>query len=501
MKISFSSTKPGKNDAIIVATYENNDLLSSAKDLDKKTDGLLTQIQKSGSFEGKKGTLFHSLAPEKSDATHIILVGLGDAAKVEDKDLEALGSKLVTKLNNLKCKKAVFMVDAVKGHKTPDVAAHLAMGALLNSYRFDKYRTKEGKDKKPTLKQFEFNLKDSATAKKLFGPMEHIAEGVFLTRDLVSEPANILYPDSFAKIAKSELTKLGVSVQIIGEPQMKKLGMGALLAVGQGSERESKLVIMKYEGMPKSASAEAKKPIAFVGKGITFDTGGISLKPGAGMGEMKFDMGGAGTVVGLMKALAGRKARVNAIGVIALAENMPSHNAYRPGDVLTSMSGQTIEVLNTDAEGRLVLCDALTYTQKKLKPKAIVDLATLTGAIIIALGNEYAGAFTNNDDLVGKIKKAGEITGEEIWHMPLCPAYDKMLNSPIADMQNIGGREAGSATAASFLKRFIEDDLPWVHLDIAGMAWTKKSKPGIPAGASGYGVRLLSQMVADYYEN
>jgi leucyl aminopeptidase len=299
--------------------------------------------------------------------------------------------------------------------------------------------------------------------------------------------------------AAGSLTAQGVKVHALDVKEMTKLGMGALLGVGQGSAKDSRLLIMEWRGAPR---AKDKTPIAFVGKGVTFDTGGISIKPAAGMGDMKWDMGGAGVVIGLMRALAARKAKVNVVGVCGLVENMPSAMAQRPGDIVTSMSGQTIEVLNTDAEGRLVLADALWYTQKTFKPKLVIDLATLTGAIIIALGNEYAGLFSNNDGLVDQLTAAGKKVGEPVWRLPLGTAYDKQIDCEAADMKNIGGgRAGGSITAAQFLQRFIEGDLPWAHLDIAGVTWSSKDKPTVPKGGTAFGVRLLDRLVADNYES
>jgi leucyl aminopeptidase len=317
---------------------------------------------------------------------------------------------------------------------------------------------------------------------------------VFFTRDLVSEPPNILHPEEFAKRAR-KLEELGVDVEILGEKEMTKLGMHTLLGVGQGSVRESQLVVMQWKGAKDKGAA----PVAFVGKGVTFDTGGISIKPAAGMDAMKYDMGGAGTVTGLMHALAGRKAKVNAIGVIGLVENMPDGNAQRPGDIVKSMSGQTVEILNTDAEGRLVLADALWYTQGRFKPKFMVDLATLTGAIRVSLGLEIAGLFSNNDELAERLIAAGKAEGEELWRMPLNDRFDKMIDSPVADMKNIGGQFGGSITAAAFLQRFV-NKVPWAHLDIAGTAWAEEARGVTPKGASGYGVRLLNRLVADHYE-
>ena len=373
------------------------------------------------------------------------------------------------------------------------MAVQLAYGALLRSYQFAKYRTKKRPLKKHSLTALKVSVKGAAAARRAFSPLGKVADGVFFTRDLVSEPPNELYPATFAREVR-KLTSLGVKVEVLGEKQMAKLGMGTLLGVGQGSRRESQLVVMQWNGGPKS-----RKPVAFVGKGVTFDTGGISLKPPAGMGDMKWDMGGAGTVSGLMKAVAGRKSKANVIGIIGLVENMPDGNAQRPGDVVKSMSGQTVEVLNTDAEGRLVLADALWYCQDRFKPRFMVDLATLTGAIIVGLGHEYAGMFSNDDTLSERLTAAGETTGEKVWRMPLHDAYDKMLNSDIADMKNIGGRDAGSITAAQFLQRFT-NKVPWAHLDIAGMAWSNKTADTVPKGGTGYGVRLLDRLIKDHYE-
>ena len=392
------------------------------------------------------------------------------------------------------------------------MAVALAEGARLRSYRFEKYQTKknggnnnDNGPSKPALRALTFRCKGSAKARAAFRLRDKVAAGVFMTRDLVTEPPNVIYPETLAKRCR-ELTRLGVKVEVLGEARMKRLGMGALLGVGQGSARESKLVVMRWAGLPKGGApgkgpeAKAYQPVCFVGKGVTFDTGGISLKPSSGMEDMKYDMGGSGVVIGLMMALAGRKARVNVVGVVALAENMPGSAAQRPSDVVTSMSGQTIEVLNTDAEGRLVLADALHYANDRFKPRFIVDLATLTGAIIVALGNEYAGLFADNDKLAEQLTEAGKSVGERVWRMPLGDEYDKMLKSDIADMKNIsGGRGVGSITAAQFLKRFV-GRTPWAHLDIAGVTWTKKDLSLAPKGATAFGVRLLDRLVADHYE-
>ncbi|WP_282609644.1 leucyl aminopeptidase [Pelagibius sp. Alg239-R121] len=498
MKISFAAPALPKNAAIVAGVMKGGKLSPTAANLDKATGGALSKAIEASSYEGKKGELLELLAPANIQNSRILLVGVGDPAEITDSDLENLGGSLYKHLSSCGEKEAVVMVDAVKSAALDgaDRAAHGAYGALLRSYRFDKYKTKEKSEKKTKLAKLTFMVESAPKARKLYGALSRVADGVFMTRDLVSEPANILYPKTLAQHAK-ELTSLGVKVQVLGEKEMAKLGMGALLGVGQGSERESQLLVMRWDGAPK---AKNKRPIAFVGKGVTFDTGGISIKPAAGMEDMKWDMGGSGVVVGLMKALAGRKAKTNVVAVCGLVENMPSGNAQRPGDIVTSMSGQTIEVLNTDAEGRLVLADALWYTQEKFKPRMVIDLATLTGAIIIALGNSHAGVFSNDDDLSEALNQAGQAVGEKVWRLPLGDDYDKLIDCEAADMKNIGGRAGGSITAAQFLQRFIQKDVPWAHIDIAGVTWSSKDKPTVPRGATAFGVRLLDRLVADRYE-
>lgn len=502
-KIQFDQ-KPAKNaDTLVVFATEDAKgprLTAAAAALDAKTKGAIKRAAAASDFGGKKAQFLAIPGPDGVSARHIIVAGLGKPAELGALCFEKIGSALAAQLNARKAAVAEIAVaeDEFKSGKIAGDAAvaHLALGALLNTYRFDKYLTKEPKEKKPTLKTVQITVKDAARARKTFSAAQKVAEGAFLTRDLVSEVPNVLYPESFAAIIKKELSPLGIEVKILTDKDMQKLGMGAILAVGQGSARLPRLVSMEYKGGKKG-----QRPVAFVGKGVTFDTGGISLKPGPGMEDMKWDMAGAGAVVGLMKALAARGAKVNAVGVVGLAENMPSGEAYRPGDIVTSMSGQTIEVHNTDAEGRLVLADALWYTQEKFKPTHIVDLATLTGAMIIALGHEYAGVFSNDDYFAQELIKAGSETGEALWQMPLHDAWDKAIDSPAADMKNIsGGRDAGSAIGAHFLKRFIQDGVKWAHLDIAGVAWSNKERTGVPKGASSFGVRLLDRFVADFCE-
>jgi len=497
MKISFADATLPKSGALAVGIWAGRKLTEAASDLDRRSDGLITRaLSAAGRFSGKQEELLPIVGVSGLEGlSQLILVGLGDPAKLDTLVLQRVGGALQAHLAKVGASEATFLFDALDGAAVPaaQAAAELAFGALLRSYRFDKYRTTLKEDQKPSLKKLTLALPDKAGARKLFERHQAVAEGVFLTRDLVSEPANVLYPETFAERCQ-ELAELGIEVEVLDEKKMRKLGMGALLAVGQGSDRESRMVVMQWKGGGK------EQPVAFVGKGVTFDTGGISIKPAQGMEDMKWDMGGAGVVVGLMKALAGRKAKVNAVGVIGLVENMPSGKAQRPGDVVTSMSGQTIEVLNTDAEGRLVLADALWYTQDRFKPQFMVDLATLTGAIIVSLGSLNAGLFSNDDALSDRLISAGKAVDEPVWRMPLGDAYDRQIDSDIADVKNIGGgREGGAIIAAQFLQRFV-NGVPWAHLDIAGMVWSKKDGPVAPKGGTGYGVRLLDRFIADNYE-
>jgi leucyl aminopeptidase len=421
----------------------------------------------------------------------VIVVGLGKPGEFTPLVFEEAGGGAAALL-------AREAAAAIGAHAfSPEQAAQVALGVTLRSYRFDRYRTKEKPEDKPKLSKLTLLVAEPPMAKGAWEPLSKVANGVFLTRDLVSEPANVLNPAEMANRCK-KLTELGVKVEILGPREMTKLGFGALLGVAQGSVNEPRMVVMHWQG-GSGRGRKRDKPLAFIGKGVTFDTGGISIKPAGGMEDMKWDMGGAGTVIGLMAALAGRKAKVDVVGLVGLVENMPSGSAQRPGDVVKSYSGQTIEVINTDAEGRLVLADVLWYCQEKFDPKFMVNLATLTGAIIVALGHEYAGMFSNNDELAEKLAAVGKATGEKVWRMPLADAYDKLLRSEIADMKNIGGRPAGSISAAQFIQRFVNNK-PWAHLDIAGMAWSTKDAPCVPKGATAYGVRLLDQLVAQYYE-
>jgi len=496
MNVAFAKLEVPTSGAIVAGVFANNKLSPSALKLDRQSRGAVARAIAASRFKGRAEDVLVINAPAGTKASRIMLVGLGKEGEIDALGAQSLGGRIYVALGGAGDTAAAVLVDDEFGGKLPaaEIAANIAFGARLRSYRFDKYRTTEKPEKKPTLKRLTVMARDLAGARGAYEPMDSLGDAVFVVRDLVSEPANIIYPESLAAEAK-KLSAFGVKVEVLDEKQMAKLGMNALLGVGQGSARESQLVVMQWHG----ASDRKAQPIAFIGKGVTFDTGGISIKPAAGMEEMKWDMGGSGVVIGLMQALAARKAKVNAIGVVGLVENMPSGTAQRPGDIVKSMSGQTIEVINTDAEGRLVLADAMWYCRDRFKPQFMVDLATLTGAIMVALGREHAGLFSNNDALSEKLTAAGKATGELLWRLPMGDAYDKIINSDAADMKNVGDRYGGSITAAQFLQRFVKDT-PWAHLDIAGMAWSDKDRATVPKGASAYGVRLLDRLVRDNYE-
>jgi leucyl aminopeptidase len=493
MKIEFVAPETIETGAALALPVFSGSVLSpAAANLDAEIGGAISRARLQSRFEGKAGQSLDLIAPAGLAAARVLVVGAGEAEAFDRAAAETFGAAAY---QALKTSGVETLTLRLSGHD-PERAAQAAFGALLGSYRFDKYRTREPAEKKPSLIKLRVESDAPKVAKKAFQPLQAIADGVFFTRDLVSEPANILHPEEFARRVR-KLERLGLEVEILGEKEMKKLGMGSLLGVGQGSRRESQLAVMQWKG----AEDPDAQPIAFIGKGVCFDTGGISLKPADGMEDMKWDMGGAGAVAGLMCALAGRKAKANVVGVLGLVENMPDGDAQRPGDIVTSMSGQTIEVINTDAEGRLVLADALWYCQERFKPQFMIDLATLTGAIIVSLGHDFAGLFSNDDGLAEKILAAGKAEAEPLWRMPLPSSYEKQLESLAADMKNIGGRPGGSITAALFLQKFV-NGLPWAHLDIAAVAWRKPStSPLVPDGATGYGVRLLDRLVQDYFES
>jgi leucyl aminopeptidase len=444
-------------------------------------------------FTGKNRSTLDIIAPSGLNVPRLVVVGTGKERDLKDRDLVRLGGVAMGGVPAAAAQATIlaeFGAGALKGEQIAD----LALGVRLRAYSFDRYKTKrkEGEER-PGKVEVNFACANPAAAEKAWARTMGIADGVVLARDLINEPANVLYPGEFARRVSS-LRRLGVVVEVLDVAAMKKLGMGALLAVGQGSAHEPKIVVMRWNGGKRGAD-----PIAFIGKGVCFDSGGISIKPAQGMEDMKGDMAGAACVVGLMHALAVRKAKVNVVGAIGLVENMPDGKAQRPGDIVTSMSGQTIEVINTDAEGRLVLADLLHYVNKRFKPRFMINLATLTGAIMVALGQEYAGLFSNDDRIVGRLTKAGEATGERVWRMPLGSEYDKIIDSKFADMKNTGGRWAGSITAAQFLQRFV-NKTPWAHLDIAGTALGSPQTDINKSWSAGWGVRLLDRLVEDYYE-
>lgn len=508
MNISFKKNrdKSVKNLALPITT--NKLTTQPLKDLDTSSSGALTAALKaSPKFKGSAGDIIDILCPYNTDLDRLCLLGFdldADEKNSYPTDKKTLPQKLIeigaklakyAKAHNLE--KLTLDVSNQKSGKLGDgdVAAHVSYGFVLRSWSFDKYKTPK-KDDSKTSCQLDVVCTDTSSAQKLYEQMEAVASGVFLTRELISEPPNVIHPESMAEIAKS-LKKVGLKVDVLGEKDMRKLGMNALLGVGQGSDFESQMVIVEWRGDKSSKQG----PVALVGKGVTFDSGGLSLKPAGSMEDMKTDMSGAATVLGVMKSLALRKAKVNVVGLLGLVENMPSGTAQRPGDVVKSMSGQTIEILNTDAEGRLVLADVLWYCQDRFKPQAMVNLATLTGAIIVALGHQHAGLFSNDDKLADQLFKAGQKTSESLWRLPLCSAHNKDINSDIADMKNIGsGRGAGSITAAHFLQRFV-NNTPWAHLDIAGTAYDTKETSVSNKGATGFGVRLLQQWIFDNYES
>jgi len=451
-------------------------------------------------FKGKAGSAMEILAPRGVNAGRLVVIGVGPKENGDGEapkpfeDYLALGGQTAAKLGSVA--NALILFDLPQAPAEADAAAgQFALGAWLRAYKFEQYKTKKKKDEPEPEGVLEIALAvaGAEAARAAIAEASGLAEGVVLARTLVNEPANVLTPAEFARRA-SELMKLGVEVEILDEKAMTELGMRALLAVGRGSANESQLVVLRWSG-----GAPDAEPIAFVGKGVVFDTGGISIKGAAGMEDMKGDMAGAAAVTGLLHALAARKAKANVVGVLGIVENMPGGGAQRPGDIVKSMSGQTIEVINTDAEGRLVLADALHYVKDKYKPAAIVDLATLTGAILVALGQEYAGLFSNNDELAGRLTKAGEETGEKLWRFPMGPAFDKLIDSKFADMKNTGGRHAGSITAAQFLARYV-DKTPWAHLDIAGTGMNSPASDINQSWGSGWGVRLLERLVRENYE-
>ena len=453
----------------------------------------LAQGARASRFTGKTGQVHEGFVDQAGSVTRHVLLGVGDpAASDRSSQLERAGAALVARY--LASGETALTLDLTGSNLSAPQVTALLLGARLRAWRHDVYRTRMPEEQKATLRAIHV-VGASAEAQAAWAAEQALAEGIEFTRELVTEPANVIYPESFVERCQARMAGTGLILRVLDEDEMKTLGMGALLGVSQGSVRPARLLVLEWRG-----ADTAGKPTAFVGKGVTFDTGGISLKPPGGMEDMKWDMGGAGAVAGAMLALAKRQAKAHVVGVCGLVENMPDGNAQRPGDVVTTMSGQTVEVINTDAEGRLVLCDAITWTQKEFAPAAVIDLATLTGAIIVSLGTEHGGIFSNDDALAGKLIAAGAATGEKLWRFPLSPAYDKLIDSPIADMKNVGPREGGSITAAQFIQRYVDKGTPWAHLDIAGMVWAAKPGATWDKGATGYGVRIIDRYVRDNLE-
>ena len=489
MQIGFADTRPTGDYALVLpVSGKDRSALNSLGEAQQAVAAALDRQR----FEGDGSSVSEQFINDNGTVRRVVIVGLGSGPS-SGETAEKLGGTAVARLIASGEKKAVIDVSGL-GYDA-DAAARVALAAVLRSWRHDRYRTRLKDNQKPTLEEIVVVGGGNGAEQRYKTRWTPVVEGVSLTRELVTEPANIIYPESFVARVRASLEGTGVEIEVLDRAQMEKLGMGALLGVAQGSAREARLLILKWNG-----GGNGGQPTAFVGKGVTFDTGGISIKPAAGMEAMKWDMGGAGAVSGALKALALRKAKANVVGICGLVENMPGSNAQRPGDVVTTLSGQTVEVINTDAEGRLVLADAVAYVQRNYKPSTIIDLATLTGAILISLGHEWAGLFSNNEELASSLLKAAGESGDKLWRMPLAEPFDRLLDSPIADMKNVGPREGGSITAAQFIQRFIENGVRWAHIDMAGKAWSDKPSSTYEKGATGFGVRLLDQYVADVLE-
>ena len=483
MQIRFAASRPTGDYALVLPVAgKNRSALESLGDAKAAVEGALGRQR----FEGESASSAEAFVSSEGGARRLLLVGTGEGTSPAEA-AEKLGGTAVARL--LLSGETHAVIDLGGFGYDADAAAKVALAAALRAWRHDRYRTRLKEKQKPTLAELTIVGGGEGAEQRWKERWQPVLEGVSFTRELVTEPANIIYPESFVERCRP-LSELGVGIEVLDGAQMRELGMGALLGVAQGSIRDPRLLVLRWNG-----GVEGVPPIAFVGKGVTFDTGGISIKPAQNMEAMKWDMGGAGAVAGAMMALALRKAKANVVGICGLVENMPSGSAQRPGDVVMTMSGQTVEVINTDAEGRLVLGDAVTYVQRNYRPKVVIDLATLTGAIIVSLGHEFGGLFTPDDDLAAKLLAAGSSSGDKLWRQPLSDSFDKLIDSPIADMKNVGPREGGSITAAQFIQRFVEDGTKWAHLDIAGMVWADKPGTTYDKGATGFGVRLIDQFV------
>jgi leucyl aminopeptidase len=484
MQISFADSRPTGDFALVLSAAGKNRIALDSLGSDRTAVDAALNRQR---FEGDSGSVAELFVPADSGVRRLLIVGTGDGTSASEA-AEKLGGALVGRL--LVSGETQAVIDLTGLNYDADAAARLALAASLRAWRYDRYRTKLKDKQKPTLKSLTIVGAAADSASRWEKRWQPVYVGAAFTRELVTEPANVIYPETFVERVQGAAKGTGLQTEVLDGEAMRKLGMGALLGVAQGSIRDPRLLVMRWNG-----GKDGEAPVAFVGKGVTFDTGGISIKPAAGMEAMKWDMGGAGAVAGAMVALAKRKAKANIVAICGLVENMPDGNAQRPGDVVTSMSGQTIEVLNTDAEGRLVLADAITYVQRNYKPKIVIDLATLTGAILISLGHEFGGLFTPDDDLANQLLGAGQATGDKLWRQPMADSFDKLIDSPIADMKNVGPREGGSITAAQFIQRFVENGTRWAHLDIAGVVWSDKPDTTYDKGATGFGVRLIDRFV------
>jgi leucyl aminopeptidase len=488
MKVSFVNKLSEKKETLVIVSDRSS--MPKIAGLGQKTLNSINLAIKNENFKFNKLQTLEIISSDKLGYSKIIIIGLGEDLSVSLRESDLIGGK-ITQLNSKTNSNIDVLVS--KNISNDESMLRIGYGSILATYKFDKYKSKKSKTNfSKTIKLV--SNKNSRSLSKKFNHNKSVAQGVFLARDLVNEPSNILNPEDYAKRIKG-LSKYGLKVEVLNEVKMKKLGMDSLLGVGRGSQYDSQLVIIKWDGL----KTKKTKPLCFVGKGVCFDSGGISLKPGNKMEEMIGDMGGSAAVVGLMKSLALRKAKANVVGIVGLVENMPDGTAQKPGDIVNTMSGQTIEIQNTDAEGRLVLADALWYAQDRFKPEFMIDLATLTGAIVMSLGNKMAGIFSNNDSLSDKLFIAGEESGDLVWRLPLSSSYDKMINSQFADMKNIGMGGAGSITAAQFLKRFV-NKVPWVHVDIAGTATGMEKNSINTSWATGFGVHLLDTLVSKFYE-
>jgi len=482
MQIRFSATRPEGSHALVLPVAGTDRGALEVLGAARAAAEAAARLQR---FDGEAAGTAESFFDDGGTARRLLLVGLGTGG---EEGAEKLGGTAVARL--LLSGETSAVIDLSASGFGADAAARVALAASLRAWRHDRYRTRLKERQKPTLREVVIVGAAEGAEARWTERYQPVVRGADLTRELVAEPANIIYPESFVERCRAAMDGTGLEIEVLDGPAMEKLGMGALLGVSQGSVREPRLLVMRWNG-----GSEGEEPIALIGKGVTFDTGGISIKPAAGMESMKWDMGGAGAVAGAMLAIAARKAGANVIGLCGLVENMPDGNAQRPGDVITSMSGQTVEVINTDAEGRLVLGDVMTYAQRTYQPRLMVDLATLTGAMVISLGHEYAGVFSNDEGLAKDLIAAGQATGDKLWRMPIGEAYDRLIDSPIADIKNVGPREGGSITAAQFLQRFVEDGTKWAHLDVAGVVWSDKPGTTFDKGATGFGVRLLDAFI------